>query len=87
MKTIATIALAILLTGCGKGLTDQEQKQINENYIQKVIQQIINEAPIITRDNCEYLMFYNGHCGYIATHKGDCKNPIHIYNKLPQTGK
>jgi len=30
-------------------------------------------------DGCEYLYRTKGHIGFMA-HKGNCNNPIHIYN-------
>lgn len=31
-------------------------------------------------DGCEYIVSHNAY-GNILTHKGNCDNPIHIYNK------
>jgi hypothetical protein len=36
---------------------------------------------IIEIDGCEYIASLNGHLGWIYSHKGNCKNKIHIYNK------
>jgi hypothetical protein len=33
-------------------------------------------------DGCEYLGCPNGHLQRIYTHKGNCKNPIHIYKEV-----
>lgn len=39
---------------------------------------------IIKIDGCEYFQFKAAQGYKHIAHKGDCKNPIHCYNKLPQ---
>lgn len=40
----------------------------------------IKDKPVIIYEGCEYL--YNGNTyGETYTHKGNCKNPIHCFNK------
>jgi len=47
---------------------------------QKSLQDELNETSIIKLDGCEYLACRT-HAGWMVyTHKGDCSNPIHIYN-------
>ena len=36
---------------------------------------------IVTRDGCEYIKNITLY-GYVYTHKGNCTNSIHIYNKV-----
>ena len=41
-----------------------------------------NIETIVIYDGCEYIKnWVYGGC-YTLTHKGNCKNPIHIYNKV-----
>lgn len=37
------------------------------------------KAEVITLENCEYYVCQGSYCSVLC-HKGNCKNPIHIYN-------
>jgi len=47
------------------------QNSMTEHYQDKV-----ENCIVVTRDGCEYLVFYSGREGHFS-HKGDCNNPIH----------
>jgi hypothetical protein len=68
---------SLLLTGCrsykGEVLTTNNQIKIVYDEV------IIN--------GCEYLVTYGYNGGQSLTHKGNCKNPIHPYNKVKTTIK
>lgn len=82
MKKITIIGLILLTTiliGCNK----------NEGFVgwYNAINHdgLIKDHRVITIDNCQYIMYdagsgYSGN-GFLA-HKGNCNNPIHIYNKI-----
>lgn len=72
MKLIILSLIVVSLCGCQK---------INENMISAVR----DSKSVITIDNCQYIEVYNNPAGnnamYSLTHKGNCINPIHTYNK------
>ncbi len=77
MKSLISKSLLVLLSfaiiSC-----DQIQEKSLEN-VQK-IKESVPEYTVVVIDGCEYLRLEHTH-GYASlTHKGNCKNPIHIYN-------
>lgn len=40
---------------------------------------------IIEFDGCEYIEEYTSYGYYVHTHKGNCKNTIHVYNEKSDT--
>ena len=46
----------------------------------------VRKVIIVTIEGCEYIVNQNSY-GEILTHKGNCKNPIHIYNKIEKETK
>lgn len=68
MKKLLLVPLLILgLIGC----TPPPNKS---NIIDK------SEYKILLIDKCEYV-YVSGLYASVLTHKGDCKNPIHIYRR------
>lgn len=65
-RMIAVLVLAVCLMGCGKGTPIQMDNG--------------DGVRVCTYDGCEYIrsVVYGG---ITYCHKGNCKNPIHIYNK------
>jgi len=50
------------------------------------VERIQRKSSIVVIDNCQYLFMENGIVGgnnyaFILTHKGNCTNHIHTYNK------
>jgi hypothetical protein len=50
------------------------------------------EINIIEIDGCEYIYIHSAQpwasgFAFSLTHKGNCKNPIHMYNKIPATSQ
>lgn len=77
MKTIISKSLLVLFSiailSC-----DKIQEKSLDNV--KKIRESVPEYTIVVIDECEYLRLEHTH-GYASlTHKGNCKNPIHIYN-------
>jgi len=78
MKFMKNFLLAVIIfllaLGCGVNPSPKtdSRKEIGENYAVVII------------DGCEYIEFDYGvlqNRVYSLTHKGNCKNPIHVYNK------
>lgn len=73
MKTLVCLIAVCLLVGCTE--TPQEtSKRISE------------DASVIVIDNCQYIFMEKGFKGgnnysMALTHKGNCTNHIHQYNK------
>jgi hypothetical protein len=44
------------------------------------------DVPVVRIDDCQYLKNQVSHYYYVHTHKGNCDNPIHIYNKVKTDG-
>lgn len=76
MKNILLIFIGLLLfTSCEM----EEQKEKSSFH-----QRLVNKHEIVFIGDCEYVIISLeiGTKGYsYFTHKGDCKNPIHIYYK------
>lgn len=70
-KIILTISVLITLT-----LTSCTSNQVKPSSLKE-------KYKIVIIDGCEYIMYSESHgyqgYGYL-THKGNCKNPIHIYH-------
>lgn len=70
MKKLSLLLIVCFLCGCGNNPTQQPIINSNENSI----------VGIIVIEGCQYLKV-NAYMSYSFTHKGNCNNPIHIYNK------
>ncbi len=70
---IILCALAMFIaSGCSSDQEPQEKRTHNDS---------LPEYTIVVIEGCEYFRFLSTH-GYVhITHKGNCKNPIHFYNK------
>lgn len=83
----AILILAILFTGCcveSKIQTNKEESKTTDKafVLKSGYWNMSYTLNIIIIDNCEYLFgCFGGADGYVLTHKGNCNNPIHIYNK------
>ena len=49
-------------------------------------EEAVNTREVVEIDGCEYITVRSGHCAwsnysFAITHKGNCKNPIHVYRK------
>ncbi len=88
------IMVILTLTSCKDEIYEKveaEQKKITDS-INNTIEGKLKQLPrakleTITYEGCEYLIFKeefdtNSAYGFMA-HKGNCSNPIHIYNKNP----
>jgi hypothetical protein len=66
---IILIILALFLMGCGS--YENRARSIESKYV------------IIIIDSCEYIVSKAplGDYGWLMSHKGNCKNPIHYKNK------
>ena len=81
MKKIGLLLLlvgALVLVSCDKraGFFGSSRNVSGEN--------IKEGHQVVVIDGCEYIYYSEtqGYAGYgFLAHKGDCKNPIHLYNK------
>ena len=75
MKKIFLVLSVLFLFGCGYE-TNIEKKSTNTIYSEygSYIQEFKYEG-------CEYIGYLYGGNGDWGTHKGNCSNPIHDYNK------
>ena len=66
-----------------------EEDNVLEKITKEQITKIHQNAVIIEIDGCEYIVAEwrsTNNRGYgFMSHKGNCKNPIHIYNRLKDT--
>ena len=88
MKKIILIFGVFTLVGCSTSIAEQEedlkqakiQAELEATEDQRLMQKYMNEASVVTRDGCQYLVYRSGRyktsVGF-GTHKGDCTNPIH----------
>ncbi|MEP5613863.1 MAG: hypothetical protein ABJP45_16550 [Cyclobacteriaceae bacterium] len=79
----SVIILAILLVGCSK-VQDAEDKPKEENAALDFSKN--NEFETIVIEECEYIIVKKSprsNQGFgLMSHKGNCKNPIHVYNSM-----
>lgn len=69
MKNLILLALLIGMMGCAsQSSSDQMFRDTT-----------VDDPMIVTIDNCEYIQYRVREHDAI-THKGNCKNPIHIHN-------
>jgi len=81
MKILITLIVVLIFVGCkppvsvSKNVTEEAPKQMIDDLYYKV-QKI---------DGCEYIILERNvgfpYGLYSITHKGNCNNPIHQYNK------
>ena len=73
MKTFITLAIVGLMSSCVK--TDQEINDYNTGKANRLKTVLVT----IEIDSCESLTGHvpDGDYGWVMTHKGNCKNPIH----------
>lgn len=76
------LLLAIGFMGCGKQQSE-EKEEVPVASQNKAIPKYI----IVEIEGCEYFSFISSHNFKHITHKGNCKNPIHIYNTSKNTNK
>ena len=80
---IAILGVLMTSTGCEQPKSPEVETEL-ERTAEKIIHDvIIGDVEIITLDGCEYLIYKktkgnNQGFGFMS-HKGNCKNPIHIY--------
>lgn len=64
MVVVNVLIVIGMLTGC------------EDNNITR--QREVNSLCVVNLEGCEYIVSPNGH-GSLYSHKGNCKNPIHVY--------
>lgn len=83
---ICAICTLGLLIGCEK-----ETEQENDAEVEELVKLSLREAAhehveIVVIDGCEYILYKetgNQNQGYgFMAHKGNCKNPIHVHNRV-----
>ncbi|NJO91887.1 MAG: hypothetical protein HC831_25165 [Chloroflexia bacterium] len=91
-KALSCVMVGFLLItfSCKPEVKVEEDNKI-ESYTEKTIDEIpIDDVEVVIIDGCEYIIYKNTPSnnpkvgfGFMA-HKGNCKNPIHCYNKILQ---
>lgn len=69
MKIMLLIPI-VFMFGCISEQEELERKKV-----------LTEHHPVILIDNCEYIAWGGSHGEVGITHKGNCSNSIHIYNK------
>jgi hypothetical protein len=90
MKKRSLILLPYILTylvSCGEPATVEEDSGA-ERFAEMKLESLADEdVEIFTLEGCEYIVYKHhegANPGYgFMVHKGNCKKPIHCYNKLP----
>lgn len=72
---ILSITIILWALFASNGIFTEFKKSLNEQD-----NLISNRVEIIKINNCEYLKFPINGSLYSFVHKGDCSNPIHVYN-------
>ena len=87
MKTILILALlGVLVTaiGCEQPKPSEEDTELENTVVNMIDDVIIGDVEVIIIENCEYLIYKKAkgnNQGYgFMSHKGNCKNPIHLYS-------
>lgn len=57
---------------------DLNKTKIREEKQPKTFEEVFTT---ITLEGCEYYKIHQSYDHYTLTHKGNCKNPIHVYNQ------
>lgn len=73
MKKLFLVAVLFLFS-CEEADLKQESSNITYTSTGKNIREF-------KYDGCEYIGYLCGSNGDWGTHKGNCSNPIHVYNK------
>jgi len=86
MNKVLFIIVTILCLGCsfeGQGQITKKEHAISTHKAFTVKGPFFTETlDIIIMDGCEYIYGNIGsNGGYVLCHKGNCNNPIHIYNQ------
>lgn len=68
MKKLLILLIFVAVAGCSS----------NDGY-PIVGSNTYSKFKVVMIDGCEYL---ENTGSYAVSHKGDCKNPIHVYNKI-----
>ena len=67
MAVVNVLIVLHMICGC----EDSQSRKVGYEYD-------LSHKDVVERDGCEYLAMSSGH-SMIYSHKGDCKNPIHVY--------
>lgn len=77
-SVVCIVVIVIMLFFIGRG-SDREVYSKATDKVPRTIKSSDNqELSIIKIGNCEYIRS-EVYAGYSYTHKGDCNNPIHVY--------
>lgn len=80
MKTGLVVGVIILLIVLGCFFMEKVGNQEKEEFSKTQN----NEMLIKRIDGCQYLVNYVYRGSSVYIHKGNCDNPIHVYNKVPE---
>lgn len=70
MEKIILMLLSLICLSCNPMTIEEQMSTENELW----------KSSIIIIDGCEYFKYKTYYHYNVIEHKGNCKNPIHIYN-------
>lgn len=78
-RILILISITFLITGCTEnpGPKAPDSKRMELDLASKYYDQ---DYKVYTLEGCEYILVGDGN-GQWGSHKGNCKNPIHNYNR------
>ncbi|HNT80836.1 MAG TPA: hypothetical protein PKH65_09165 [Bacteroidia bacterium] len=89
LPSALTLILILSLLSCEEPVKPDEDTPLEHKTEQAIHAIPHGDVEIINIDGCQYIVYKetegaNLGYGYMA-HKGNCKNPIHTYNTLPDS--
>lgn len=78
---VVLFLIPISLTGCTTTLREVEVKEVKPGDNISIFN-YSDAIRIIKIGNCQYISWAGSHRERGYAHKGDCNNPMHIYNKI-----
>ena len=88
LSTLCTISMLLAFSSCTPPVPDEDTAL--EHNVEQALHSIPEgDLEILLIEGCEYIVYKEGQgsnhgFGYMS-HKGNCKNPIHIYRSIADT--
>jgi uncharacterized alpha/beta hydrolase family protein len=74
IKLIVVLFIILVLTSCIKDIEQRRQSITHDNFVEELQ---VQRYRVFRIEGCQYI-WLTGSGGF--SHKGNCDNPIHIYN-------
>lgn len=84
MKKLYALFIAISLISCAAPDPNSKEAKAEVQEKQNQAQESTSHLQVVRYDGCQYLIYDDGvndDRAYSITHKGNCDNPIHKYEK------